>query len=194
MRWLAGRGAVNSRPEPRGWFAFQLTPDKFSLCAAHPPKYTRLYASRIQKAAALHGRGTSSQTGGEKDPDRDEREAVGRLCPQSSEERQVATWTTREAERFVRTWKEQHPCSDCSDKAGQPVFYPSYQMEFDHVAGKRITLGYSRDLRKLNEEEIRIEISRCDLVCRNCHAEREHARRAARRMQLRMEEPSGIQR
>jgi hypothetical protein len=61
-------------------------------------------------------------------------------------------------------------------------------MEFDHVPGmKRITLGYSRELRKLTEDEIRVEISRCDLVCRNCHAEREAQRRALRRMQKRME-------
>lgn len=87
------------------------------------------------------------------------------------------TWTTRGAEKFVQDWKRTHPCVDCSLREERPIYWPPYVMEFDHVAGKRVTLGYSRQIRRLTEEELRIEISRCDLLCRNCHAEREHQRR-----------------
>src|SRR5215469_18652866 len=81
-------------------------------------------------------------------------------------------WTTRRAEQFVREWKASHCCSDCGN------FYPPYVMEFDHVAPKRITLGYSREIRKLSEMELRYEMAMCDVVCRNCHALRTHQRRS----------------
>lgn len=91
-------------------------------------------------------------------------------------------WTTRKAEHFARNWKASHPCVDCSEKAGQPVFWPPYVMEFDHVGTKRLTIGYSRQIRRLTEADLRIEIAMCDVVCRNCHAERTHQRLVQRRL------------
>jgi hypothetical protein len=97
-------------------------------------------------------------------------------------------WTQKKAFRFVRWWKATHPCVDCSDKQGQPVFYQPWQMEFDHQPGtKWITIGHSHQLRVLSEEEIRMEISKCDLVCANCHREREHTRRVMRRLMKKSE-------
>ena len=93
------------------------------------------------------------------------------------------TWTTRQAEGLAKRWKEEHPCVDCSERAGEPVFYPSYMLEFDHVGPKRLTLGYSRSLRGLSEDELRQEIAMCDVVCRNCHAQRTHDRRMVKRLQ-----------
>lgn len=63
---------------------------------------------------------------------------------------------------------------------GAPVFYPWYQLEFDHVGPKTWTLGHSRHIRSLTEAELRREIAMCDLVCANCHREREYQRRHER--------------
>jgi ribosomal protein L34E len=93
----------------------------------------------------------------------------------------VGIWSTRKSEHFAKDWKAAHPCADCGKQ------YPSYVMEFDHIGPKRLTLGYSRHLRKLSEEELRIEIAMCDVVCRNCHAERTHQRLIAKRLAKRQE-------
>jgi predicted HNH restriction endonuclease len=51
-------------------------------------------------------------------------------------------------------------------------------MDFDHEPGtKRITIGHEKEARALSEEELRWEIAKCELVCANCHREREHQRR-----------------
>lgn len=56
------------------------------------------------------------------------------------------------------------PCSDCSRD------YPWYVMDFDHVSGKK-SGNVSRMLgRPLNV--ILDEISKCEVVCSNCHRER----------------------
>lgn len=97
-------------------------------------------------------------------------------------------WTTRSARRFLIEWKMTHPCVDCSDRAGQPVFWPPHIMDFDHAPGtKRITLGHDPECRRLSEAELRQEMSKCDLVCANCHREREHARQMLRRLMKRTE-------
>jgi hypothetical protein len=95
-------------------------------------------------------------------------------------------WTTRKAESFAKNWKKEHPlCADCSSKHGEPVYYKWYQLEFDHVGPKRVTLGYARQLRTLTEDELRREIAMCDIVCRNCHAERTYQRRVQKRLEKR---------
>ena len=88
-------------------------------------------------------------------------------------------WTTRKAEQLIRDWKSTHPCVDCSERESRPVFWPYYVMEFDHTvpAEKRYTLGKNRLVRGLSEQELRREMAMCDLLCSNCHREREHRRR-----------------
>lgn len=99
----------------------------------------------------------------------------------------ASSWSYRQAEKFVREWKRTHPCTDCSDRKGEPVFYPPWQVDFDHRPGfKKLTIGHLR--RKVSEEELRREIAECDVVCACCHREREHTRRAMRRMLKRMDE------
>lgn len=70
--------------------------------------------------------------------------------------------TTKQA---IKDYKENHPCSDCSES------YPYYVMEFDHVPerGKK-TIDISLALqRRWKFERILKEIEKCDVVCANCH-------------------------
>lgn len=62
------------------------------------------------------------------------------------------------------------PCSDCKVK------YAPHIMQFDHVRGeKKFTIGemvHKRSIAMLVEE-----ISKCEVVCANCHADRTYQRR-----------------
>jgi hypothetical protein len=64
------------------------------------------------------------------------------------------------------------PCADCGKR------YPSYVMDFDHRPGER-KVGTLTALasRGLCEENIRLEIAKCDVVCANCHRKRTHRRK-----------------
>lgn len=73
---------------------------------------------------------------------------------------------------FIRTIKEGSPCLDCG------AYYPFYVMQFDHVGVKRDAI--SRMVANgFSIESLEAEISQCELVCSNCHAERTHSRRAS---------------
>jgi len=55
------------------------------------------------------------------------------------------------------------PCSDCKQK------YPYYVMDLDHVRGIKnfnlsVAARHGRSINKIMEE-----ISKCDVVCANCH-------------------------
>jgi hypothetical protein len=63
--------------------------------------------------------------------------------------------------KFVDDLKN-NPCKDCNNK------FPSYVMQFDHLKDKKFEI--SRALTSYSIEEILKEISKCDLVCANCHA------------------------
>ena len=53
--------------------------------------------------------------------------------------------------------------------------YPSYVMEYDHVRGdKRFIIGQMANHKR---ERVLEEISKCELVCCNCHRVRTHKRR-----------------
>lgn len=62
-----------------------------------------------------------------------------------------------------------NPCMDCGRK------YPYYVMDFDHRENKKFSLSQCVS-RGYNKERILNEISKCDLVCANCHRERTHNR------------------
>lgn len=66
------------------------------------------------------------------------------------------------------------PCADCGIK------YPPYVMQFDHLDPqvKNFTIGSGSSLRT---ERILEEISKCEVVCANCHAERTYQRHQARK-------------
>lgn len=76
--------------------------------------------------------------------------------------------------RFVLKAKDNKPCTDCG------VSYPYYVMQFDHVPERGIKcFGLTVELKTTmrSMDEIVAEMSKCDLVCANCHAERTHQRR-----------------
>ena len=61
------------------------------------------------------------------------------------------------------------PCMDCG------IEYPPYIMDFDHVRGEKL-FGLAHAV-NLTMESIIAEISKCDVVCANCHRERTHGKR-----------------
>lgn len=74
------------------------------------------------------------------------------------------------AREFVRTLKENTPCTDCGEK------YPYYVLDFDHI-GKKIKEVNSMVKKKYSITRIRQEIEKCEIVCANCHRVRTHTRR-----------------
>lgn len=78
----------------------------------------------------------------------------------------------RAAFLFLKKFKESKPCSDCG------ISYPYFVMQFDHIGvGKKANVaamasgGYS-------EKAMLEEISKCELVCANCHAIRTFERKS----------------
>lgn len=73
-------------------------------------------------------------------------------------------------QKFIREIKNVS-CADCG------VHYPYWVMDFDHIDAKSKHKNVSR---MLSESKVRIEseIKKCDVVCSNCHRQREHARLA----------------
>lgn len=73
---------------------------------------------------------------------------------------------SKESKRAIIRAAKDKPCADCGMR------YPYYVMDLDHVTGEKIInvalmvgWGYT-------ETEILAEISKCDVVCANCHRER----------------------
>lgn len=71
--------------------------------------------------------------------------------------------------QFVISLKNK-PCADCE------VSYPYYVMDFDHLGEKKVLLAKVHS-QGWSEERILEEVSKCDLVCSNCHRERTHKRK-----------------
>lgn len=64
----------------------------------------------------------------------------------------------------IASIKSSKPCLDCG------VAYPYYVMDFDHRPGELKTADISVMIRaKMAYNSILTEISKCDLVCANCH-------------------------
>ena len=76
----------------------------------------------------------------------------------------------RERSKQIIIKAKDKPCKDCEQK------YPSYVLDFDHVRGEKIAnIGSGRF--HGSPKSLRAEIKKCDVVCANCHREREHRRR-----------------
>ena len=76
----------------------------------------------------------------------------------------------QQGRQFIRRLKDK-PCTDCGIK------YPFWIMEFDHVRGeKRASLS---KMSSYGTKAIMEEIAKCELVCSNCHADREYRRTCA---------------
>lgn len=63
------------------------------------------------------------------------------------------------------------PCMDCG------VSYPPYVMDFDHRDPTQKVSKVSNLMRLGSREKLIAELSKCDLVCANCHRKRTHKQR-----------------
>lgn len=65
--------------------------------------------------------------------------------------------------RYLWELKESSGCVDCREK------YPHYMLEFDHLPGHQ-KLGSPTDMaRNYNMQKALEEVTKCDIVCANCH-------------------------
>jgi hypothetical protein len=64
---------------------------------------------------------------------------------------------------IIRQYKEDNGCADCRHK------YPHYMLEFDHRPEHRKLDNVYRVLKKYGIDMAWKEISKCDVVCANCH-------------------------
>lgn len=70
--------------------------------------------------------------------------------------------------QYVRDIKSSTPCADCGK------YYPYWIMEFDHLHDKDFDMNMGIKVRGINQ--IKAEISKCDVVCSNCHKDRTYQR------------------
>ena len=91
-------------------------------------------------------------------------------------ERRLAHQRARAAETsaVVRELKNR-PCADCGG-----IFHPA-AMAFDHLPGSIKRDDISNLARRYSVGRVRDELTKCELVCANCHAVRTFERREARK-------------
>lgn len=70
----------------------------------------------------------------------------------------------------IRKLKESTPCLDCGES------YPYYCMDFDHVNGKKTTHISEMVQQGAARWRIFSEITKCEVVCANCHRKRTFTR------------------
>jgi transposase len=76
------------------------------------------------------------------------------------------TRTTRSrtlAKRKIWDIKEESGCVDCKEK------YPHYMLDFDHLPEFEKLGSPTEIVHKYSWEKAMEEISKCDIVCANCH-------------------------
>lgn len=62
---------------------------------------------------------------------------------------------------FIAAFKDV-PCADCGIK------YPPYVMDFDHLPQYKKSFTISRTTH-ISMEALLLEVSKCEIVCANCH-------------------------
>lgn len=67
--------------------------------------------------------------------------------------------------RWLVDYLSEHPCEDCGET-------DVVVLEFDHPEDVDKRFDITRGLKERNWEEVLEEISRCDVVCANCHRRR----------------------
>jgi hypothetical protein len=82
---------------------------------------------------------------------------------------------TRERTLFLLEYFATHPCVDCGEH--DPVV-----LEFDHLRDKLFNIGPS--LSRKSWDNVEAEMSKCEVVCANCHRRRTARRRGAFRVVL----------
>lgn len=72
---------------------------------------------------------------------------------------------------FFASLKDNQPCMDCRQS------YPHYVMDWDHRPGETKLFGVGTASGNRSRQAVLDEITKCDLVCSNCHRERTYRRR-----------------
>lgn len=92
------------------------------------------------------------------------------LCLQSMKNRAQRRLLCRK----ISLEEKNKPCADCK------INYPHYVMDFDHV--REVKLAHVSHLvsRGCAEKTLRDEMSKCEVVCSNCHRTRTHLRKEAK--------------
>lgn len=67
----------------------------------------------------------------------------------------------RELRQWLYELKQASPCSDCKIK------YPYFVMDFDHLGDKDMTIN--RLINYGSAKRLKEELTKCELVCSNCH-------------------------
>lgn len=73
-----------------------------------------------------------------------------------------------ELRQLVRDKKESTPCTDCKK------YFPYYVMDFDHLDDKSGLISYFAKTGR--SKALKNEMSKCEIVCANCHRIRTHYR------------------
>ena len=81
--------------------------------------------------------------------------------------------------RLTQDIKGSTPCRDCGES------FPHYIMEFDHLPQFKKSFNVSNISGCSSMEALKAEISKCDVVCSNCHAHRTFMRQT--------KEPEGVE-
>lgn len=84
--------------------------------------------------------------------------------------RERRTRATEKLKNEIRFLKETNPCTDCSN------YYPYYVMDFDHLDGASKIDSIAKLTGDGSREQVFKEMSKCELVCANCHRVRTHKR------------------
>jgi hypothetical protein len=71
---------------------------------------------------------------------------------------------------WFRTLKEERPCVDCE----QTFHFAA--MQWDHIGTDKVANVSDMVFRGFSKKRILNEITKCELVCANCHALRTHLR------------------
>jgi hypothetical protein len=69
----------------------------------------------------------------------------------------------KETDDYIRELKTATKCADCNKN------YHWFQMDFDHVKGKKDRAVSVMVGQKVSLKKIKAEIEKCELVCANCH-------------------------
>ena len=92
------------------------------------------------------------------------RAAIDRAEYERSRGKRIATRTwERGRAAWLLSLKTGRPCTDC-----QRIFPPQV-MQWDHLPGTQKLGDISTGLRGRSREQILEEITKCELVCANCH-------------------------
>lgn len=67
--------------------------------------------------------------------------------------------------KYLQHIKSENPCVDCGER------YPYWVMDFDHLSDKSFNLGKFTTF-SVSLDVLKDEISKCELVCANCHRTR----------------------